>query len=196
MNHKQTIALFGAMLMLLFFASVLRLMDKADASERLASFPRSGPGFMSRSLLLTDFEKDIIGEANAYKAIYSWKGTLYALTIIDGSRNRQAVHDPRYCFRGAGWTIVSYNETRIKGGRAEYLRLKKAEGITSEALFFYSDGNSAFYSPLMYWYKATLKRWIFFREINEPVLVLIQPFEENGTLEPVIKGLLPLLPLP
>lgn len=195
MSPKQTILLFSVMLIFVLSALFIRFADKGEAVSRIDAFPREGTGFSSREIELSDFERDMLGAATAYKAVYSWKGGLYAVTIIDGSKNRQAVHDPRYCFRGAGWAIVSYNKTPIKGGHAEHLWLEKS-GVKSEALFFYSDGNSAFASSLRYWMTATWRRWMFFRDINEPILVMIQPVDQNTNLNSVLSGLLPILPLP
>lgn len=195
MGQKQILLLFSALLLLVLVALFVRALDLPDASERIARFPKQGPMFQSISVPLTDFEKDMLGGAKGYKAIYLWQGLRYAYTMIDGTHNRQAVHDPRYCFRGAGWTILTDVSVDFSGGKARRVKLSQDE-VQSEALFFYSDGENVFDRPLEYWMRATMRRWLRRFGGEEPVLVMIQPVDPGVSLEPALRGLLPLLPLP
>ncbi|MGB0744283.1 MAG: hypothetical protein ACPGSB_07130 [Opitutales bacterium] len=187
--------LFSGLILLALVGLVVRGVQLEDASVRVAAFPRSGPGFSSQQVELTEFEKDMLGEASGYKFIYLWKGLGYALTMIDGTDNRQAVHDPRYCFRGAGWEIVGDEEIDFFGGHARRIELRQAD-LQSEALFFYSDGTDVFGSPLEYWMRATVRRWLRQFGGEEPVLVMVQPVEPGVPLDAALGGLLPLLPVP
>lgn len=195
MSQKQIVRLFSGLLVLVLIALFLRQIELTDASERIEAFPSSGPLFSSRPVALTEFERDMLGEAEGYKAIYLWKGLRYVITIIDGTRNRQAVHDPRYCFRGAGWEITQDETIDFAGGRARRVSLVNA-GVESEALFFYSDGETVFASPFEYWVRATVRRWLRRYGGEEPVLVMVQPVDHHVALSPAINGLLPLLPPP
>lgn len=195
MRPKQVILLFSSLLILILVAAYVRTLDLPDASGRIADFPQSGPGFSARSIPLTEFETDMLGEADGYKWIYTWKGLRYAITILDGTYNRQAVHDPRYCFRGAGWTIETDETITLAGGHARQLSLRNESG-TSEALFFYSDGEHIFDAPFEYWMRATLRRWLRSHGGGEPILVMIQPLDSGVGIQPAINELLPMLPMP
>ncbi|WPJ96818.1 exosortase-associated EpsI family protein [Coraliomargarita algicola] len=195
MRQKQVILLFSALLLLIFTAGYMRSLELEDASVRMAAFPLSGPGFTARSVPLTDFESDILGAADGYKWIYSWKGLRYAITILDGTHNRQAVHDPRYCFRGAGWDIVDDQVISYAGGSARQLKLTR-QGGSSEALFFYSNGEIVFDAPLEYWLRATLRRWLRQYGGAEPVLVMIQPLNPGVGIDRALNEFLPMLPIP
>lgn len=195
MSQKQIILLFSALIALIIAAFLLRAIELEDATVRIERFPKSGPMFSSRSLELTDFEKDMLGSAKGCKFIYLWQGLHYFITIIDGTANRQAVHDPRYCFRGSGWEITKDTTIDFAGGKARRIEIQK-EAVQSEALFFYSDGERVFGSPLEYWMRATVRRWLRDFAGEEPVLVMIQPADPKVGLESAIRGLLPLLPMP
>lgn len=195
MRQKQVIVLFSALLLLILAAGYMRTLKLEDASLRIEAFPQSGPGFSARSIPLTEFEADMLGEADGYKWIYSWKGLRYSITILDGTHNRQAVHDPRYCFRGAGWKIENDEVIPFAGGSARKLGLIDDEG-SSEALFFYSTGEDVFDAPLEYWMRATLRRWLRKYGGGEPVLVMIQPQDTGIGILPAVTELLPLLPMP
>lgn len=195
MKPKTQLILFSGLIALVIAALLLRQIEIPNASVRLASYPEKGPGFTSQHAELTEFERDMLGPALARKSIYAWRGLRYAVIIIDSTRNRQAVHDPRYCFRGAGWKIVAEQELKIAGGEARKLVLEQDSHIT-EALFYYSDGDEVFDSPFEYWVRATKRRWLRKWGGPEPVLVMIQPMEPDMPLQPAIEGLLPLLPIP
>ena len=67
----------------------------ASAERRLAAIPTSGPDFQSQPLELTADDRAFLGEAHAVQFLISMRGGgRLVLTVIDGSRNRHAVHDP------------------------------------------------------------------------------------------------------
>lgn len=195
MKQTHLILPFSLLFVLIAVAMFLRGIELQDATARIEQLPRSGRGFYSQVVPLSQFERDMLGEASGYKFIYDWKGTQYMLTILDGTHNRQAVHDPRYCFIGAGWQIERDESIRFGGGKARRLELVDGEQ-RSEALFFYSTGDAVFNQPLEYWLRATQRRWLRRFAGAEPVLVMVQPLEPGVSLEPAIRGLLPLLPKP
>lgn len=195
MKSKRHLILFSALLLLVVAALVLRRIELEDATARLTAFPRSGPGFSSKQLALTEAEQDMLGGASAVKSVYAWQGRRYAVTMVDGTRDRQAVHDPRYCFRGSGWRIESEETIDFSGGTARRMTMTRDDSET-EALFFYSDGESVFDAPFDYWLRATKRRWLRKWGGPEPVLVMVQPMDPGVELEGAIDGLLPLLPNP
>jgi hypothetical protein len=176
-------------------AFLLRSVELEDASQRIAAYPRAGAGYTSREIPLNTFEKDMLGDAQGYKFIYVYHGLKYAITLLDGTNNRQAVHDPRYCFRGAGWDITEDTTIDFSGGSARKLKLM-SDSKNSEALFFYSTGLTAFSQPMQYWLHTTIRRWLRSYGGAEPILVMVQPVEGSISLDYALSGLLPLLPLP
>lgn len=195
MKQRQTIILLSAILGVLALAAIVRATPLPDASDRIASFPTEGPGYSSREAPLSEAEEKTLGAAKGYKRIYAWKGQSYALTILDATQNRQAAHDPRYCFRGAGWTIREEEQIPFAGGTARRVTMIQ-DNKKSEALLYYSTGVEAFDQPVKYWLRTAQRRWLRKFGGPEPVLVMVQPISESGSLDPAIRGLLPLLPLP
>jgi hypothetical protein len=94
--------------------------------------------------------------------------------VVDGTRNRRAVHDPGFCFRGAGWKIESEQPFALPHGEGRLVRLSRASE-TAEAVYWYSDGLSAHADPRRYWLEATLRRLSLGRSGPEPVLVMLVP---------------------
>ena len=98
-----------------------RPMDKS--AGRLAILPLEGFGFSSRDLPLNQTEIQTYRQAEAIKRLYQTKGQRFILTAVDGSRNRHAVHDPLYCFRGDGWQVLRQQLVTVPGGHAKLLTL-------------------------------------------------------------------------
>ncbi|MFT4900754.1 MAG: hypothetical protein ACI81V_000020 [Lentimonas sp.] len=195
MKQQHLILPFSLLFILIIVALCLRTIELEDATVRIEGLSKDGTGYTSRKIELTDFEQDMLGEAMGYKSIYIWRGLPYVITILDGTRNRQAVHDPRYCFIGAGWSIDEDQKIDFAGGDARRITLSNGEQ-ESEALFFYSTGTSIFSHPIEYWLRATLRRWLRSYGGDEPLLVMVQPLEPGVKLEPALNGLLPVLRLP
>ena len=112
-----------------------------DASARLDALPAQGLLFTSRDVPLTDGETGIYQPARAIKRLYEVRGQVVMVLVVDGSRNRHAVHDPTFCFRGAGWTVAGTRVTPIPGGTANLLTLTKGNQ-TAEAMYWLSDGHT------------------------------------------------------
>lgn len=145
-----------------------------DAGKRLSTLPIRGLGFASQEIPLTATEKSIYGEATAVKRVYQFGHRRFILVAIDGTRNRHAVHDPLYCFRGAGWLPASEERFPISGGEACRVRLHR-DREEAEALFWFTDGRTRHGSAMRYWWQTTLRRLTFGKSGGEPVLMLLQP---------------------
>src|ERR1700733_5424039 len=74
-----------------------------DAGTRLQRLPKSGKEFTSLDVPLTEQERLGLGKTGLIHRDCVWSGKEFLLTVIDGTKDRHAVHDPRYCFEGAGW---------------------------------------------------------------------------------------------
>jgi hypothetical protein len=146
-----------------------------DASARLKLLPTSGLGFASRELPLSDTERQVFGKAALIKRVYQVGSDRIILQIVDGTRDRHAVHDPLYCFRGSGWTVTQQRDRPIPGGTARHLILSR-NGTAAEAIFWLSDGRERHSSPSRYWWQTALRRLTLGRSGSEPVLIILQPW--------------------
>lgn len=172
MKTREAIGWWGGAGTMAALIVASQLWPLPDASDRIARLPLHGIWHRSAPVELAGWERETFRRATVVKRIAVVQRERFALTVIDGSHNRQAVHDPEFCFRGAGWTIDSASEVAIPRGRARLLRLRKG-AATAEALFWFSDGTESFAAPARYWLAATWRRLTFGASGAEPVLVLL-----------------------
>ncbi len=149
-----------------------------DASDRLGGISARGIGYESQPVDLRPEEAQILSKANVIRRIYRFQGQEFLLTVIDGTRDRHAVHDPLYCIRGEGWRVISQNAFALAGGEAKLIRISR-DGHEAEALVWFSDGKRRYASPVRYWWSTTLRRLTFGRSSAEPVLVRLQTTHDN-----------------
>ncbi len=149
-----------------------------DAKERMDQLPLMGNGFVGEILPMQDWEKSFFKNVGVLKRAYQIKKRAIFLTALDGTRDRHAVHDPLYCFRGGGWEVVSEKVTPIPNGTAVLVKLKK-EQLKQEALYWFSDGKQHYASPYRYWWQTSLRRLSFGKNGPEPILVTIQPLDDQ-----------------
>jgi len=155
--------------------AVWQFFPLRDASARLNRMPRLGPGFACRDVPLDPYEATLFKRVSTLKRLCRFRGQRFVLLAVDGSRNRHAVHDPVYCFRGAGWQVVLQEMLPIEGGAVKRIRLRRA-GRETEAVSWFSDGTVRHVSALAYWRQTTLRRLTLGWSGEEPVLVILQPF--------------------
>jgi len=149
-----------------------------DAVGHLAALPKRGADFVSRDLPLASVEDKALGPAAHLKRLYAWRGQRFEVLAVDGTHNRHVVHDPQYCLRGAGWQLVSQHPIPLGAGEAMLCRFVRGDRA-AEALYWYTDGEIRHASPLRYWWQATLRRLTLGVSGNEPILVIVQPFDED-----------------
>ena len=121
MNSRSQKILIGGLLIAVVLALAWDLVPLANAQDRVARFAPAGLGFASREMALNETEKSIFGAARVVKRVYRAGRENLIVVIIDGTHNRHAVHDPTYCFRGAGWIISSERPLPLPGGTGEIL---------------------------------------------------------------------------
>ncbi len=102
-NKLPGIALTLAIVVSIIWDSV----ELFDASERIlrlrsASMPSNA---RVQALTHTPTEVDILGNALAIKNVYQIDDQQFLVIVLDGTTNRQAIHDPTHCFYSGGWTI-------------------------------------------------------------------------------------------
>ncbi len=182
----RSLAWFGTTLAIACGA-IWDFQPRSDRSERLASIPIHAKCFDGQDLSLTDDERAIIGRASIVHRQYRCDTREFILTAIDGSRNRHAVHDPRYCFTGAGWKVIAESELAVPHGRARWLKLSRDDDQL-DVLFWLTNGGTRHASFLRYWWQTTLRRLTLGHSGQEPVLVVVQSF---GADQPAWPEVLP-----
>ena len=150
----------------------------SNAQTRLDDLPLVGTQYGGKNIPLTDFEKSFFYDVNILKRIYDVQGHFLFITALDGTDNRHIVHDPYYCFRGSGWDIISEKTVAIPRGTAGLVQIRKGDE-EKEALFWFGNGTTNYASPLRYWIQATLRRLSLGLSGPEPVLILVQPINDN-----------------
>jgi len=166
--------LWGALILTTGITFVWPLIPLASAANRLSAIPTASPDFQASPLELSTADRHFLGKANvAHYLIAMRGGGRLILTVIDGTNNRHAVHDPNYCFSGAGWQTQSKTAVKVSTGDATLVMLAKADQKT-EALWFFDDGSKQFTSPVEYWLKTSCRRLTLGGSGPEPVLVTLQ----------------------
>ena len=105
MNTYSKPIILCLLVLAVIFGLIWELNPLPSALSRLERVPLMGSKFSGKPLPLNDAEQQALGKAHAIKRLYIYEGKQFIMTLTDGSRNRNAVHDPTYCFRGDGWRI-------------------------------------------------------------------------------------------
>ena len=174
MHNLAKKLLWTALALAVVLSLVWQFAPMRDAGARLDAIPLSGFGFAGKDLPLADVEVSIYKPARVVKRIYEVGRQQVIVIAIDGTRNRHAIHDPTFCFRGAGWIIHSGREIPVPSGYAKLLSLRK-DGRTIEAMYWMSDGRTRYASALHYWWQTTLRRLTLGHSGEEPILFVLQP---------------------
>ena len=155
------------------------LIPLPDASERRAAISTQGTGFSSREIPLSNAERKQLRGAEVTKRLYSFEGELIWFSCIDGSRNRNSVHDPAYCLLASGWSVRNQQTIALGKGQGKLLSLER-RGETTELLYWFSTDNSSYHSLPRYWFETTMRRITRGHSGSEPILVLLRPHDQNN----------------
>ena len=140
-------------------------------------------------------DRDFLGKAQAVQSLIVMRGGgRLVLTVIDGTQNRHAVHDPNYCMAGAGWKIQAQKAVKTPSGNATWVSRAK-DSQSTEALWFFDDGRHQFVSPIEYWLATSCRRATLGRSGAEPILVSLRslPGDDPVPWDRVRQILLPAL---
>lgn len=155
-------------------ALVWPALPLSSGSDRLGRLPVSGPGFQSKPIELTAVDHEFLGGARGVQRLVQLHGGgRLMVTVIDGSGNRHAVHDPTYCLAGGGWKIRRQQTVLLQSGEAIWMAMEK-DGRTMESMWFFDDGKRQFTSPFAYWLRTGARRVTLGRSGPEPVLVSLR----------------------
>lgn len=160
---------------------VFESLPAPKAASRIDALPLQAFGLAGRDLPLSDAEAAFFRQVRIVKRLYQAGSTRFILLAVDGAGDRHALHDPQYCFRGAGWTVTRSTEIPLPGGRGRVLTLAK-DRQSAEALYWFSNGRVRHVSPLQLWWESVLRRVRLRPEAGNPVLVILQP-TAGGTID-------------
>lgn len=149
----------------------------SDGRKQMETLPLMGPGFYGKNIPLTEFEKSALNSVGIIKRLYRSGSTNFFITVLDGTYNRHAVHDPRFCFRGDGWDVINETPFQTPYGTASIYTIKK-QGIEREAMVWFTEGDRHFSSPVEYWFRSALRRLTLGYSGPEPLLVIVQPVDK------------------
>jgi len=158
-----------------------------DARSRLDSLPMEGVDFEGKELFLTPFEREFFSGVDVIKRAYRVGSQTLFITVLDGTFNRHVVHDPYYCFRGAGWEILTSETISIPGGKATLILMAKEEE-EREALFWYSNQKNHYNSQMLYWWQTTIRRLTLGASGEEPVLIMVQALNQRSINLPSLEA--------
>lgn len=170
--------LWTALVMALALGILFDLSSLPEDISRVHHFPAEGLGFTSVEIPLSSSELSLYTKAEVIKRYYQLGRDRFMLIAIDGAKNRHAVHDPMYCFQGAGWRVAEKNTVPFEGGEALVLLLEK-DGSYREVAYWFTDGKNRHTSVVRYWIQATLRRISMGRSGKEPLLVMLQSVDDN-----------------
>jgi len=175
---------------ILLCGNAWHLVPLRDAKERLDALATFLEKVGASALSLSEKERKNLSKVRLYKCRLDVDGIRYFLAVLDGTRNRHAIHDPYYCLVGSGWQIVQKEDVSLRDGFGSKLVLKQG-AKHREMVFWFSDGSRAFSSPLRYWLQTALRRMTFGLSGSEPVLVMVQSYGEHVSWKPLLDSLPP-----
>lgn len=143
-----------------------------DASARIDAFPRKTAQMEAHDVPLEPAEQAVFSQVFVLKRLALVGNDAAVVTVIDGTHNRHAVHDPVFCFRGAGWDVSGQDIIPLEHGSAKLVHLRQGSS-SAESLYWFSDGKTQFNRPLLYWWKTALRRLTFGTSGMEPILVIL-----------------------
>ena len=166
--------LWGGLIVAALITLIWPCLPIPSASGRLAAIPTATADFQSSPMDLNPSDRAFLGKAEAIQRLIEMRGGGHViLTVTDGSKNRHAVHDPGYCFAGAGWQIQAKTSVKVPSGDATWISLAKGDQ-TAQALWFFDDGQQQFASPIKYWLETSARRAPLGRSGPDPVLVTLR----------------------
>jgi hypothetical protein len=175
MNNRHLWFFLAAVIIL---GALWQFFPLSNARERLEALPLVGTKYSGKNIPLTEFEQSFFYNVDVLKRLYNVQDNLLFILVLDGTNNRHIVHDPYYCFKGSGWDILNEKNIPIPDGTASLVKIKKGD-IEKQALFWFGDGKKNYASPLKYWLETIARRLTLGFSGPEPVLVIVQPVNED-----------------
>jgi len=166
--------LWAVLVILVILTFIWPMIPLPNAERRLKNLPTQGNCFRAKTLDLDQADVDFLGKATAIQQLVAVRGGgTMIMTVIDGTNDRHAVHDPSYCFSGAGWKITQKKTVFTSKGEAVLAIMAKGDQ-TAQAMWFFDDGKRQFASPLDFWLRTSSRRITIGLSGDEPILVMFR----------------------
>lgn len=196
--RQRIVQFFWISLLLLITLYAIALAFFKPAAYSLAmSLPtgRISQELSGLQLSPTVDEQQFYGDGILFKCLYSTARNSYTLYIIQPHSKRTVVHDPAYCFMGAGWKIVDQQSFPLPHGEAKAVRLStKTAGSgtahrTSSILYWFSDGKEQWTSTYRFWFQFMIWRLSFGYIGIPPRFIFLQTPGETPQWEVLVEQL-------
>ncbi len=156
---------------------------QGSGGDRLSEIPLRGEHFQGTEVPPTAREIELLGGASIVKRHYLFDGRPFAVTVIDGTQNRKAVHDPSYCFRGSGGELIHDGHIDLPDGEARHLRVRQG-AREFEVLLWFTDGRECYSGYLRYRIATALRKLTFGLSGPEPIFVMVRsPAEAHRRID-------------
>ena len=142
------------------------------AADRMSRLPLQNGPVRQENIPLLPAEVAAFAGCSTLKRLAVFGDDMVILVVLDGTQNRHAVHDPTFCFRGAGWNIDQQDPFPLNHGAGSLVKLSKGAS-NAEALYWFSNGRTQYSSPLRYWGETSLRRVSLGHSGSEPLLVIL-----------------------
>lgn len=153
-----------------------KLFPVPESAFHVEDVPRKGLYFQSTDIPLSRAEVAALGEAEAIKRLYHFHGEPFVVTVIDGTKNRAAVHDVALCLRGAAGKIVHSESLSLSRGTAHLYRSEEGEEILS----WYSSPRKQHGSFFQYRLSAAIHRLSFGKLGDDSYHVIVQRMVQSN----------------
>lgn len=156
---------------------VWKMIPLNDGSARIQTALQT---LHARPVPLTPNECDFFKGTNIVKlSVKTSQGKAWVF-IIDATHNRHVIHDPRFCFQGAGWKLIQENPLSLANGSAMELLLSRGNQ-TKKFAYWFSNGENSYHSFIRYWLSCTLRRLSCGLSSQEPILIMVEPYEGTNS---------------
>ncbi|HHO76651.1 MAG TPA: exosortase-associated EpsI family protein [Deltaproteobacteria bacterium] len=179
MTRLTNILLWLGFSLTLIIGIIFDIYGVHNGTSRIHNLPLQGLGYTGYDMSLNPSERSLYSDAEVLKRCYQLGKDKFVLIAIDGARNRHAVHDPIYCFQGAGWSISSTRKLPIEGGSGLLMNLQRDEQ-DREILYWFTNNKTRHSSVVRYWIQATIRRITLGRSGQEPILIMMQSLDNKG----------------
>lgn len=160
------------------FSVVWELIPLKSGEERIRSLPLSGLGFEGQEITPPKEVQEVFKDVTYVQRAYKVRDRVYIVSILDGTHNRHAVHDPTFCAYGGGWAVSGRERLPVEGGQVEKVTMVKGDQ-KRELLLWFSNRAHKFPSIYEYWYVASIRRLSMGYSGEEPIRIMVQPVDND-----------------
>jgi EpsI family protein len=117
--------------------------------QSLENLPREFSGWMSRDLTILPEVRQVLGDGDFLSRVYGRRpeepGIELFIAYFSSQRSGTAIHSPRNCLPGAGWTPVESSRIQIPRGGGEPVianRYLIARGLDRKVVVYWYQSNT------------------------------------------------------